>query len=272
MPEGGARAAGVGTVRALVARPAIVHALAGVGRPRPIDLLVRAAADIADQQVAAGTVEAEAPRVAQARRPDLARARAEDEAMDLAERRARVGRRVGVGVVADARVERAVRAELELAAVVVRGGVRLVEQRAHERRPAVLPHLDIAVRLRGQEHVEQSARGVVRRERHREQAALAAAQRVGRDIEERAAADDLHEAGLLDHEDAVVVGRRRNVDGGLEVAELDQLGGGGGRHGGHEHQHGGQERGAHQWAATCPPSGSSGRPCSSHATSPPSIE
>jgi hypothetical protein len=35
---------------------------------------------------------------------------------------------------------------------------------------------------------------------------------------------------------------------------------------------GGEQERAYQWCATWPSSGSSGRPCSSQATSPPSIE
>ena len=125
---------------------------------------------------------------------------------------------------------------------------------------------------RGQEHVEAAAGRVVGRERDRQQAFLATAVRPTRHVEEGAAARDLDQPALLDDEHARVVGRRGDVDRCVEPADLDELRrcGGGGR--GQQQERHGRQPGAHQWSATSPSGGSSGRPRSCQAVMPPSIE
>ena len=150
---------------------------------------------------------------------------------------------VAVGVVlaapvADADVERAVGSDLHLAPVVV--GLQAVGQR--ERRHAVgqravgvrriaqpLLHAQRAVGRRV-EDPEATARRVVGRERQREQAPLAVLRRRARaEVEEGrrlqdAVAHDADRPAALDHEHARgVAGRRGDVRGRREVADLDEL-------------------------------------------------
>ena len=275
------------------ARPAVVDAVAATGRRgRPVDLLPGAQPDVADHEVAGRAVEREPPRVAQPGRPHPGAGQVPGsggagprvDPQDLAEQRVRVLRVVGIApAVARAHVQEAVRPEVELAAVVVlrvavvdsedrtqRGGVGAVRVR----RALALEHLQITQRLlQGQEHVEAPARREVGREGDREQPALrVAALRARGDVQERAAADDLHDAGALDHEHSRVVRRGGDVHRTREVAERYERRRRGGGSGGSEQHGDGQQRGAHQWSATWPSAGSSGSPPSSHAVIPPSIE
>src|SRR6187397_1976936 len=134
--------AGVGEgVEPLAAVPPVV-AVAAAGR-LPIDLLVRALADVGDPQRTRGALEAGPPRIAQADIPDrpaerVARiresaAQVRGDAEDLAEERGRV-LAVFVGIastaaVAGKDVEIAIGPVQELATVVVRSGVRNREER-----------------------------------------------------------------------------------------------------------------------------------------------
>src|SRR4029077_374852 len=104
----------------LVRRPAVVHE-AGC-RPWPVvDLLPRVLADITDVEIAVGPIEREAPRVPQPVGVDLPVPPVQTQQLaQLAGEILRVVRWVAAGAaVARARVEPAVRPELELAAVVV---------------------------------------------------------------------------------------------------------------------------------------------------------
>src|ERR1019366_10415809 len=108
-----------------------------------VDLFILVLADVADPEVAAFTIETETPRIAKSVRPDLVPHEAQPkervrrgnrvrqtvidvDAQNLAQKLrqilgvvARIARKASV---ARADVEVAVRAELQLAAVVVRGG------------------------------------------------------------------------------------------------------------------------------------------------------
>ena len=227
-----------------------------------VDLLFRALADVPDHHVAGRAVEREPPRVAQTVGPDLrtvrraarsARAlrptaewvagwdrvrpaRLRRDPQDLPEQRGLV-LRVHLGVVpaapiAHRDVEIAVRAELELATVVIAlGRVRDRDQHALGGRAGrvaagvggeltdmlVTPGRLGAVLGRVID-VEPVARRVIGRERHRQQPLLAADVRhLARDVEERrglllAVLDQLDLSRLLNHEQPMrVSGRGRDV-------------------------------------------------------------
>ena len=143
-----------------------------------------------------------------------------DDAQDLAERGRDVLAVARVGVVADADVEVAVGPELQLAAVVVGGGVGDAQHGVMPgvgdvgaRRRVELPHHERAVQL-CREGVDEPGHGVVGRERDGEQPALTAVADLVGDVDERrreddAVLDDAHGALALDHEDAARVARRR---------------------------------------------------------------
>ena len=265
--------------------PAVEGACTGAAR-REVDFLPGVLADVGEHEVPGRAVEREAPGVAQAVGPDL-RARAADagervarrdrirsagarvDAEQLAEQAAEV---LGVlaGVVAaaavpGARVEEAVGAELQLAAPVVRlAGMGDAQEEPSAGRVGatrigrgapVLGDLDVhgrAARGRGARiRVEETGGRVVRRERDREQAALAVCEETLK-LQERlrledAVAKDADTARFLDH-----VETRRVSGGGGDVDRLcgrgdpDELrrsarGSGGGESGGGD-EHGGGER------------------------------
>ena len=229
-------------VVALEAVPAVVGALTAARCGGEVDLLDRVLPDVADGQVAGLAVEREAPRVAQAEGEDLrlGAALARVEAQQLAEAAAHV---LGVAVrvaasatVARARVEQAVGAELQLAAVVVAlAGVRDGQQGAPRGRVGdvgiagrarELVDLDVPVGV-GEVRVEQPARRIVGREGDRQQPALAAGGDARGHVEERrglhgAVADDPHGAALLDDEQARVVRWRCQVDRRGERPDLGE--------------------------------------------------
>ncbi len=222
-----------------------------------VDLLGVVLADVADEQVAGRAVEREAKRVAQAVGVDLAaRVAAAGERVAGRDRVAARGARrdpqqlgeqrgallvgrpgaderlpVTVGVVASAAVagrdvQVAVGAEVQVAAVVVvaQAVLDLQDERALRRRDVgiggAVPQVDPDVSARvGRVGVEAARRRVVRRERHREQPALAAGRELAaRDREEGrgerdAVSDDADRAPALDDEQARgVAGRCGEVD------------------------------------------------------------
>ena len=301
-PAGGGHAP-VLRVPSMQAQPKFAPAVAG---RQAVDLLALAVADVADEHVPGRAVEREPPRVAEpvgphARAERVAgrgRAGRRADAEDLAEQRVAVlGGRRRRAAVAGADVEHPVAAELELAAVVVaRVAVRDPQQLAaarrvgagRVRRAAVLEHAQRAGRAVGEEDVEAAGGVVVGRERDREQAALAGHLGEPADVEERAAARDPDEPGLLDDEQPRVVRRRGRVHRGGEPADLHEPWRRRRRRGraqraerDRDHDRApdrallrrGATPGAHdQWSATWPSSGSSGLPCSCQALIPPSSE
>src|SRR3954452_7979042 len=207
---------------------------------REVDLLALVLADVGDRDVARPAVEREPPRVAQADREDARRAPRGVEAQDLAQqpvRVLRVAERVAAqATVTGAGVEAPVGAELKLTAVVVRvravldadelparRAIRSVDARAPE-----LLDVDVAVVAR-EVDVEEPALRVVRRERHRQQSALAACEHVGAEVQERprelaSVAHDPDRPGLLhDEEPPRVAGRRRQVGRRVEAADPPEV-------------------------------------------------
>ena len=160
---------------------------------------------------------------------------------DLAEQRPEVLRVAARAVlvaaaaaVAEADVEQVVGAEEQQAAVVVGLGLLLGEQLARRARvrpvlarAAVLDDPRVALQV-GVVDVEAPAGGVVGREGHRQQAALAARRRSCARVEERlrelaAAAHDADAPALLDDEHAPgVAGRRGHVERAVEAPEPDE--------------------------------------------------
>ena len=210
-------AAGVGA-KTFVEPPAVVLA-AGARHGSVINLFMRIRRplpDIADPQVAREPVEAEPPRIAQAIRPDFGqRAVGGDEriarrdgvvrrkivhvdAQHFAEQRAevlRIVRRVAArSAVARSDVEIAIRAELQLAAVVIIvGRMRDAQDGLHRvgvdsgstGRGGGEPGDDVAAAVGIREiHVEKAVGVVAGMERHAQQALLAREQRQVGDIQE----------------------------------------------------------------------------------------
>src|SRR5829696_7255217 len=242
---------------ALERAPAEVLAAAAA---HEVDLLDLVLADVADRQVAVAAVEREAPGVAQAVGVDLAAgARAPAERVpardrvrtapglprvdpeDLPEQRAEVLRVApravpvaAAAAVAGADIEVPAGAEQQQPAVVVglvvghledqpgRAGVGPVGART-----PVLDDALIAVGVRVVD-VEQPAGGVLRGERHRQQALLPARGHPRGDVEERRVAlaplaDDHDPAALLDDElNAPVARRGGDEDGLLEAPDADE--------------------------------------------------
>ena len=232
----------------LHAAPAVVQP-DGCPLRREVDLLARALPDVADREVAGGAVEREAPGVAQPVGVHLGgrAARPGVDAEDLPQSTARVlrvvGRVVARAAVAGADVQEAVGAELQLPAVVVavRGmvdlehrppGRRIGEVRLRRRAVELLDRDDAAVGVARPRSrvvdVEEPAGGVVGRERHRQEPLLAYRDDAAGEVEERraedgAVADHVDRPVLVDHEQAVRVGRRRgDVRGRVEVPDLRQ--------------------------------------------------
>ena len=229
------RAARVERPARVVPRVAFVDGPAEVQyRPEPgtgdvVDLLPGALADVADVQVAGRPVEREAPRVAKPVVDELRlrAAFADVQLPDLRElrlERLAVVVRVAAGAaVAEPDVEQSVRAEGELAAVVVREGLALVEdlpRRGQDRGAPVRAILDDA-RVPGGVgvvDVEEMVPRVARMERDREQAPLAAARHARVDVEERLPAklpahDDGDHPALLDDVEPAGLARRRGQMG-----------------------------------------------------------
>ena len=144
------RAGRVGRVRVVVQSlahvPAVVDALAGAGRSSEVDLLPPVLADVADREITGQAIEREAPWIAQptsgaeanglsagALPSGLIRSSLPSSGVLSASVTVRFwpcGAVAAAAAVAGARVELAVRAELQLAAVVVRlDGVRDREDR-----------------------------------------------------------------------------------------------------------------------------------------------
>src|SRR4029079_8896768 len=236
------RAARVHLLSLRVARAALPHAPAVVVQPAPlprradVDLLPLVLADVADVEVARSTIEREAPGVAQAVSGDLPgrTALVHVQAQQLSEPGAealRVVVRVAAGAsVARARIEPAVRAELQLPAVVV-GKLAVAHP---QQRLARVGQADAAVRAElvhahvAAEVVEVDEEAVVLRvvgvERHREQPLLAAEGDAVADVEERlglqlAVDEHADHAGLLDDvELRRLAARLRDVHGVVEPA------------------------------------------------------
>ena len=225
-------------VAALHVVPAVVHApAAATRRRRPVDLLPRILADVADPQVAGDPVERPAPRIAQPERPDLVGAGLADERIRRGDAVALAGSRsvdvdpehlaeqaravlgVVLGVAAGAAVahpdvEVAVGPECHAAAVVI--GIGLGDHEDLAARPErddvrvrchpVLVDDRRAVGLPGVVDVELAVRRERRVEREAEQAPLAAADDERVDIEERrrgrSGLERPDRAGLLDDEPA----------------------------------------------------------------------
>ncbi len=253
--------------------------------PGDIDLVEAALADVGDDEMAVAPIEGEAPGIAQPERPDEvgARRRARE---GIAGRDGMVGRRLGMMVdvqpqhlpeqvvdvlsaalrvapaaaVPQAEIEIAVRAERDVAAVVVGVGLRddqqdglalriraigvergTLEPREHAR----------AVSRAGVAHEEPAVLGVARMEGEAQEPPFAAREDAAAQIEvgrgqEHAAGEDSDAAALLGDEDPVVprVGERgRRVEPARQEAELDPFDDGrrGGRGGADEERAGDAE-------------------------------
>ena len=233
--------------------PAVV-APSRVIRRLEVHLFPQVLPDIRDEQISARAVEVEFPRVAQSVGPDLRQgarladkriagrhgetgSRIDVDAQQLAQANAEV-LCVVVGItaaaaVADADVQIAVRAEDDVAAVVIAERVCHREELAFRRRvrhigvrraAQVFRDDDRTVGLARVVDVELAAGPELRMERKAEKPALAARQHLRRDIEERsrehgAVPDDLDHPALLDHEKpAAAVARMRDLDGQRQAA------------------------------------------------------
>ena len=244
---------------ALERAPAEVRA-AALAAPDEVDLLDRVLPHVADRQVARAAVEGEAPGVAQTVAVDLgagAVAAAERvvggdavgpaarggrvDAQQLAEQRRQVLRVAARAVlvaraaaVTGADVEVHVGPEQQQPAVVIALGVRHAQDEARRAavgaggaRALVLDDALVAGPV-GEVDVEAARARVVGREGDRQEALLAPGLHLAADVEERAlaaTADDHDPPGLLDHEHALAVLRRRgHVDGGGEAPDRPELG------------------------------------------------
>ena len=247
------RLAHVEVVPALPAAPAEIRAPSGKRSVREVDLLPEVLADVGDREVARGTIEGEPPRISQAVGPDLVAPRLVDEWI-VGRNRVRLAGRTQLGVdaqhlsaqvfeilagleriaspatVACRGVEVAVRAELELASVVVpvsrMGNLDHDPPRARigdvriDLVSEVFRDLDVALRV-GVVHVELPIRRVVRVERDREEPALTPGrdscdgQKRGRQqlvVQEQPNRCACASALLDDERPLLVTGRRGHVD------------------------------------------------------------
>jgi hypothetical protein len=210
-----------------------------------VDLLPFVLADVADVEVVGRTVEREPPGIPHPVRDDpRGRVRAVDvELEDLAEQDVEVlGPVLGVAAgaaVAHPDIEHPVGPELELAAVVVRVGLRNGEQHLGTRRDrarsvrAVLDDPRVAPKIRVVD-VEEVVLRVVRVERDRQEPPLAAARDLRAHVQERrlpkvSVLDDADQPGLLDDVDAVGLARRgghveRSVEACKDLLEVEVSG------------------------------------------------
>src|SRR6185312_4277838 len=204
--------------------PAVVRERRDLSLRPVVDLFPGVLAHVTDVEVAVCAVEREAPRVPETEPDDLP-ARAASKRIDpqqlaelLAHALRAVARITPRAAVAHAHVEKPVRVELQLAAVVVRERLMHEEElprRRRDRAAVAGPELDyarisVAIRV---VHVEAMVLRVVGMECNREQPLLTAARDLVPDVQKRAAKLGVHEvpdsSNLLDRVEAPRLRRSR---------------------------------------------------------------